>query len=97
MQRQREAAPRVARKTKQLAVVRIWKLERNQWMRLKLVAEFCGYEGCRKEMKAYRERCRQGRGDEPMSNAAKVEMSDARKSALIFFKSLFRRENPLSY
>jgi len=89
--------PKWRARLKQLAVVRIWKLERNQWKRLKLVAEFCGYNGCRKEMKAYRERCRQGRGDKPMSSAAKVEMSDARKGALIFFKSLFPSENPLSY
>ena len=77
--------------------MRIWKLERNQWKRLKLVAKVCGYKGCKEELAEYEWRCGQGRGDEPMSKAASVEMSDARKGALIYFQSLFPGLNPLSY
>ena len=81
----------------QLAVMRIWNRERNPWKRLKLVAEFCGYKGCRDEVAAYRERCKQGRGDEQMGKAAQVEMSNARAEARAFFQSLFKGEEPLSY
>jgi hypothetical protein len=81
-----------------LAVMRIRKHERDQWKRLKLVAEFCGYNGCRKEVKAYKDRCKNGRGDEPMSPAAKVEMTNARKAALKFFQDLFPYEKkPLNF
>jgi len=67
------------------------------YKRLKLVAKFCGYKGCVEEAAAYKKRCKDGRGDEPMSNAAKVEMSSARSEARIFFQSLFPGEDPLSY
>jgi hypothetical protein len=81
----------------QLAVMRIWKHESDQWKRLKLVKKYCGYSGCVKEAEAYKERCKQGCGDEPMSEAAKVEMSSARAEARTFFQSLFPGEEPLSY
>ena len=81
----------------QLVVMRIWKHERNQWKRLKLVAKFCGYEGCIKEAAAYKKRCGAGHANEPMSEAAKVEMSKARGAARTFFQGLFPREEPLSY
>jgi hypothetical protein len=81
----------------QLAVMRIWKHKRDQWKRLKMVAEFCGYKGCKREAAAYKKRCEEGRGDEPMSEAAKVEMSRARGAARTFFKSFFPGEEPLSY
>jgi hypothetical protein len=84
-------------KLNQLAVMRIRKREREQWKRLKLVAKFCGYNGCVKEAAAYKERCNQGRGDQPMSDAAKVEMSSASADAREFFQRLFPREEPLSY
>jgi hypothetical protein len=77
--------------------MRIWKHAHNQWKRLELVAKFCGYRGCVNEAKAYRERCKYGRGGEPMSNAAKAEMSSARADALKFFHSLFPDEEPLNY
>jgi len=82
---------------KQLAVMRIWKGESHQWKRLKLVAEVCGYRGCKREAAAYKKRCEEGRGDGPMSEAAKVEMSKARGATRTFFQSLFPGEEPLSY
>ena len=81
----------------QLAVMRIWKQERDQWERLKLVARFCLYKGCVEELAAYKERCKQGHANEPMSEAAKVEVSGARARARDYFQSLFRGEEPLSY
>src|SRR5262249_46428205 len=81
----------------QLAVMRIWKQEPDQWKRLKLVAEFCGYKGCMEELAAYKERCKEGHGNEPMGDAAKVEISSARSEARKFFQSLFPGEEPLSY
>jgi hypothetical protein len=90
-------APQWRARLNQLAVMRIWKREHAQWKRLKRVAKFCGYKGCEDEWAEYEERCGQGRGDEPMSKAASVEMSDARKGALIYFQSLFPGLNPLSY
>jgi hypothetical protein len=91
--------PKWRNRLKQLAVMRIWKHERNQWKRLQLVAKFCRYKGCVKEAAAYKERCKQeGHGDEPMSDAAKVEMSSARAEAREFFQRLFSGcEKPLSY
>ena len=80
-----------------LAVMRIRKNQRNQWKRLELVAEFCSYKGCVREAAAYKKRCKEGRGDEPMSEAAKVQMSSARSEARTFFQSLFPTEEPLSY
>jgi hypothetical protein len=90
---------------KQLAVMRICRHERKrtagdyikQWKRLNLVAELCGYKGCVKEAAAYKERRKQGRGAEPMSEAAKVEISSARSEGRKFFQSLFPGEEPLSY
>ena len=82
---------------KQLAVMRIWKCEPHQWKRLALVAEVCGYRGCKREAAAYKKRCEEGRGDEPMNEAAKVEMSKARGAARTFFQGLFPGEEPLSY
>jgi hypothetical protein len=90
-------APKWRNKLKQLAVMRIWKHECNQWNRLKLVAKFCNYKGCVKEAAAYKKRCKAGSGDEPMSAAAKVEMSSAKCEARTFFQSLFPGEEPLSY
>jgi hypothetical protein len=85
-------------KLNNLVVMRIWNKERDQWKRLKLVAELCGYKGCKEELVEYEWRCGQGRGpDEPMSSAAKVEMSSARSEARIFFQGLFPGEEPLSY
>jgi hypothetical protein len=80
----------------QLAVMRIWKHARNQWERLELVAKLCGYHGCVEEAEAYRKRCEDGYGHEPMGAAAKVEMSSARADALKFFQSLFPGEKPLN-
>jgi hypothetical protein len=87
------SGPKWHQRLMQLAVMRICKQERNQWKRLKLVAEFCGYNGCVKEAEAYKERCKQACGDEPMSNAAKVEMSSAQADAREFFQRLFSGEN----
>jgi len=84
-------------KLKSLVVMRIWKREHAQWKRLKLVQEFCGYKGCEDEWTDYQWRCGQGRGDEPMSKAAKVEMSSARTDARNFFQRLFPDELPLSW
>ena len=81
----------------QLAVMRIRKHERDPWKRLKLVTEFCHYKGCRDEVTAYKERCKQGRGDEQMGKTTQVEMSNARAEARAFFQSLFEGEEPLSY
>lgn len=82
---------------KQLAAMRIWKREPHQWKRLKLVAKICGYKGCKREAAAYKKRCEEGRADGPMSEAAKVEMSRARREARTFFQSFFPGEEPLSY
>jgi hypothetical protein len=81
----------------QLAVMRICKREHAQWKRLKLVTEFCGYKGCKDEMKEYEARRNRGHGGEPMSARAKVEMSTARKDARGFFRRLFPGEIPLSW
>jgi hypothetical protein len=80
-----------------LSVMRIYKHERNQWKRLKLVNKVCGYKGCVKELRDYNERRKHGHADQPMSNAAKVEMSKARAHALSFFQSIFQGEKPLNY
>ena len=83
---------------KALSVMRIWKLhQRNPWKRLKLVAENCGYEGCVRESEEYEWRRTGGYGDQPMSNAAQVEMSDARARALSFFQSIFPGETPSNW
>jgi len=89
--------PKWRNRLKELAVMRIWKHETNQWKRLQLVAEFCRYKGCMKEAAAYKERCNEGGGDEPMSKAAKVEMSSARAEALKHFQDLFPGEKPLNW
>jgi hypothetical protein len=92
-------APKWRERLKQLAVMRIWKWKRDQWKRLNLVAKFCNYKGCVREATAWEERCSLGYGDrEPMSEAAKVEMSRARSDARTFFQSLFfPDEEPLSW
>jgi hypothetical protein len=87
---------------KNLVVMRLWKRfpgkgYRDLYKRLKLVAEFCNYKGCVEEWAAYEERRQVGRGDAPMSNAAKIEMSSARSEARTFFQSLFPGEEPLSF
>ena len=80
-----------------LSVMRIRKHERNQWKRLKLVAEVCGYKGCVEEAAAYKERRKQWLRSEPISKVAKVEMSRARSKARAFFQSFFPREEPLNH
>jgi len=87
---------------KNLAVMRLWKRFPGRgyleiYKRLNLVAEFCGYTGCVKEAAEYKERRQVGRGDEPISKAAEVEMSSARSDARTFFQTLFPGEEPLSY
>jgi hypothetical protein len=88
--------PKWRERLKQLVVLRIWKRELSRWKRLKLVAEFCDYKGCVREAAAYKDRCKDGRGDEPMSNAAQVEISSARAEARKFFQRFFPGEEPLS-
>jgi hypothetical protein len=84
--------------SKALSVMRIWTLyKRNPWKRLELVAKVCRYRGCVIEWAAYKERCRQGRGDEPMSNAAKAELSRSRKRALSFFQFVFPWGKPANW
>jgi hypothetical protein len=80
-----------------LSVMRIYKHERNQWKRLELVKKVCGYSGCVKELRDYNERRKHGHADQPMSNAAKVEMSKARAHARRFFQSIFQGEIPSNY
>jgi hypothetical protein len=83
---------------KALSVMRIWKLQKGkQWKRLELVAKTCRYRGCVKEAEEYKRRCKQGHGDQPMSQAAKTEMSDARARALSFFQRFFPDEKPSNY
>jgi len=82
---------------KELSVMRLYKAARKPWKRLELIANVCCYKGCVEEWKAYKERCKQGRGDEPMGQIAKTEMSDARKGARTFFKSLFPAEEPSNW
>jgi hypothetical protein len=88
-----------------LAVMRIWKYAcaaqngndyLTQWKRVKLIAKLCGYKGCIKEYAKYQERCKQGRGDWPMTETASEEMSRARAEARKFFQRLFPNEEPLS-
>jgi hypothetical protein len=78
---------------KRLAVIRIWKHERDPWKRLKLVAKFCHYKGCRDEVTAYKERCKQGRGDQQMGKAAQVEMSNAAQKHGLSFKAFSKAKN----
>jgi hypothetical protein len=83
---------------KALCVMRICKLHKSKpWKKLELVAEVCGYKGCRIEAAEYKSRCKQGHGDRPMGKAAKTEMSDARARALEFFRRLFPGETPSNY
>jgi hypothetical protein len=82
---------------KALSVLRIWKHERNRWKRLNLVAKVCGYQDCVRESTAYRERRKRWLAMEPMSNRAKVEMSNARGRALRFFQDHFPTETPANY
>ena len=78
---------------KALSVMRIWKLHRNkQWKRLDLVAKVCCFRGCVTESRAYKARCGEGRGDEPMSKRAKTEMAKARARARRFFRAYFLGE-----
>ena len=78
---------------KALSVMRIYRREHKPWKRLDLVAKLCRYKGCVKELAAYKERCRSGHGDEPMSNSAKVEMSKAFDRALNFLQAHFPCES----
>jgi hypothetical protein len=80
-----------------LVAMRIWKGERDPRKRLKQVAEYCGYKGCVAEAAAYKERCKEGHCDEPISEIARVELSRARARARKFFQELFPGEEPLSY
>jgi hypothetical protein len=87
---------------KNLVVMRIWKRfpgkgYRDLYRRLNLVAKFCDYKGCVEEAAAYKERCSEGRGDQPISNAAEVEMSTARADARESFQRFFPGEEPLSW
>jgi hypothetical protein len=82
---------------KALSVMRIYKLQRNPWKRLKLVENVCRYKGCVSVWAAYKKRCKQGHGDEPMSRSAKVEMSRARADARTFFQILLPGEEPTNY
>jgi len=92
--RQPESKPRL----KQLSVMRIWKLyERKPWKRLELVANVCRYKGCVNEWAAYKERCRQGCGDERMRKTALVEMSKERREALNLFRLWFPWGEPSNY
>jgi hypothetical protein len=81
----------------QLAVMRIWKREADQWKRLALVAKVSGYKACKREAAAYRQRCKEGRGDEPMCKEARAEIDRARREARAFFKTLFPWEEPMNY
>jgi hypothetical protein len=82
---------------KALSAMRIWKHERDRWKRLRLVAEVCGYKGCRKESAEHKESSRREHGGEPMSNIAKAEMTRARKRALSLFQLLFPWGKPTNY
>jgi hypothetical protein len=81
----------------QLAVMRIWKQEADQWKALALVAKKSGYAACKREAAAYKARCKEGRGDEPMCKDARAEIDRARARARAFFKTLFPWEEPMSY
>jgi hypothetical protein len=82
---------------KALSVMRIWKRERDPRKRLKLVAEVCGYKGCRNETAAHKQRSYMGHATEPMSKSAVVEMSKTRTKARTFFQHLFPWGNPANY
>jgi hypothetical protein len=69
---------------KALSVMRIWKHERKPWKRLKLVARVCRFKSCEEY-------------EWPMNNAAKAEMTRARKRALNFFQYLFPSGKPSNY
>jgi hypothetical protein len=89
---------RILAALKALSVMRIWKVhKRDPWKRLELVANTCAYAGCVNELAEYKERCSQGRGDEPMSNAPKAEMSKARKDALSCLQSHFSGEKASNF
>jgi hypothetical protein len=80
-----------------LVAMRIWKGEPDAWKRVKLVAKYCGYSGCKREIAAHKERCKQGLAGEPVGDDARAEMSRALSCARAFFHELFRGEEPLSY
>jgi hypothetical protein len=68
---------------KALSVMRIWKREREPWKRLKLINKVCCFESCAYEW--------------PLTNAAKAEITRARKRALSLFQHLFPWGNPANY
>ena len=68
---------------KALSVMRIWKHKHKAWERLMLVAKVCGYESCVYEW--------------PITNAARAEMTRARRRALNTFQLLFPWGKPSNY
>jgi hypothetical protein len=88
--------PQWKNRLEQLAVMRICARIPDQWKRLKLVAKFCSYKGCRREATEYEQRRSRGHGKEPMDKQAQVEISAAIKDAWSYFRQLFPREKPLS-
>ena len=83
---------------KALSVMRIWKLHADKpWKRLDEVANVCRYKGCRREAAEYKRRRKAWDGMQPMSQAAKTEMSEARSRALSFFRRLFPEQKPSNY
>jgi hypothetical protein len=83
---------------KALSVMRIWKLHAGKpWKRLKVVANVCRYKSCVREATEYKRRRKAWHRTQPMSQAAKTEMSEARSRALRFFQRLFPGEKPSNY
>jgi hypothetical protein len=83
---------------KALSVMRIWKLHTGKpWKRLNVVANVCRYKSCMREAAEYKRRRKAWYERQPMSQAAKTEMSEARSRALSFFRRLFREEKPSNY
>jgi len=83
---------------KALSVMRIWKLHASKpWKRLNVVANVCRYKSCVREATEYKRRRKAWYEMQPMSQAAKTEMSAARSRALRFVQRLFPGEKPSNY
>jgi hypothetical protein len=95
--RGQKRASKVRSFLKALSVMRICKHEPDKWKRLKLVALVCGYQGCKKELKEHKKRCKRGHAKERIGSAARTEISGARKQALRVFQLLFPWGQPTNY
>jgi hypothetical protein len=84
---------------KALSVMRIWKRfpkAKHLRQRIREVARFTDYKGCKDYVVAHRQAFRAGQ-DDPQTRNARAEMSGACARALSFFQHLFPGETPANF